>query len=295
MPNVSEGRRLDVVASMAAALRAAGVRVLDHSADPSHHRAVFTAAGEPAAVSRAILALTAAAVAAIDLRTHRGVHPRIGAVDVVPLVPLARATMQECVALARTIGAGIASTFGIPVYLYEEASARKWRTRLEDIRRGQFEGLAAKMATPGWEPDYGPAAPHPTAGATAVGARMPLVAFNVNLAADRIDLARRIARAVRFSSGGLPGVKAMGVRLEHLGVAQVSMNLTDFEQTSIRQAFDAVRTEAERLGVPVLESELVGLVPEAALTAETARHVLLQRFSADQILERRLVEAGLLG
>src|SRR5689334_18303375 len=266
IPNVSEGRRADVVASIAAAIRGVpGVRLLDHSSDPSHNRSVFTFAGDPAAVSAAVLAIYEVAVPAIDLRTHRGEHPRLGAVDVVPFVPIEDVTMDDCVALAKEVSAAVAERFGIPVYLYEEASTNPARKNLEDIRRGEFEGLTEKMRQPEWAPDFGPREPHPSAGASVVGARMPLIAYNINLNTNRIDVAKKIAAAIRMSSGGLRYVKAMGIPLEDRGIVQVSMNLTNYEKTPMFRVFDLVKREAERYGVSVLESEIVGLVPAAAL------------------------------
>jgi glutamate formiminotransferase len=289
IPNVSEGRRLDVVALMADAIRlTAGVRLLNHSSDPSHNRSVFTFVGDAAAVEAAALTLFQLAIATIDLRTHRGVHPRIGAVDVVPFVPIADVTMADCVEVARRVGRTAGARFAVPIYLYEEAASQPARRHLETIRRGQFEGLAAKMATAGWEPDFGPIVPHPTAGASVVGARMPLIAYNINLNTDQLDIAKAIAAAVRFSSGGLPFVKAMGVMLAHKGIAQVSMNLTNYEQTPIERVFDAVEREAARQGVAVLESELIGLIPAAALASTTPEHLRLTGFRSDQILENRL-------
>ena len=289
IPNVSEGRRLDVVDGMADAIRAVStIRLLNYSSDPSHNRSVFTMVGDAPSVERAILTLVERAAEAIDLRTQQGVHPRLGAVDVVPFVPIADATMDDCVGLAKRVGAIIAGRFQIPVYLYEEASARPWRKHLEDIRRGQFEGLTAKMATEGWAPDFGPAAPHPTAGVTVVGARRALIAYNINLKTDRLDVARTIARKVRFSSGGFPFVKAMGVALEHLGIVQVSMNLTNFEKTPIFRVFETVKREAARYGVAILESEIVGLVPSAALTGAAEFYLQLEGFNADQVLENKL-------
>ena len=289
VPNVSEGRRPEVVAAMADAIRAVhGVRLLDHSADPSHHRSVFTLAGDDAGVERAVLALFERAVASIDLRTHRGEHPRMGAVDVVPFVPIEGVTMAECVALARRVGAAVADQFKVPVYLYEEAATRPGRRNLEDVRRGEFEGLAAKMATAEWAPDFGPSAPHPSAGATAVGARMPLIAYNINLATDRLDVAKKIAAAVRHSSGGYRFVKAMGIPLEERGIVQVSMNLTNSEKTPIFRVFETVTREAARYGVAVLESEIVGLVPSAALTAAAEFYLRIAGFNADQVLENKL-------
>lgn len=289
IPNVSEGRRPEVVERLAAAVRdTPGVRLLDVSSDPSHNRTVLSLAGGAPALTAATLALFEIAVAAIDLRTQRGVHPRLGAVDVVPFVPLADVTLGECAALAREVGAAVATRFGVPVYLYEAAAADPGRLRLEDIRRGQFEGLAAKMAMPGWTPDFGPSAPHPTAGASVIGARLPLIAYNINLATDRLDIARAIAVAIRHSSGGLPHVKAIGVLLAHRQLAQVSINLTNYEETPLHRVFDMVMREAARHGVTVLESELIGLIPAAALAGAAAHDLRLQRLDPDQILENRL-------
>ena len=289
IPNVSEGRRPDVVAAMADAIRrVAGVRLLDHSSDASHNRSVFTLVGDAAGVEQAVLALFERAVADIDLRTHRGEHPRLGAVDVVPFVPIEGVTMADCVALAKKAGAAIAERFHIPVYLYEDASADPARKNLEDIRRGEFEGLAKKMATAGWAPDFGPPAPHPSAGAAVVGARMPLIAYNINLATDRIDVAKKIAAAIRQSSGGFRYVKAAGFKLEDRGVVQVSMNLTNYEKTPIFRVFEAVKREAARYGVSILESEIVGLIPSAALAGAAEFYLQLEGFKPDQVLENKL-------
>jgi glutamate formiminotransferase / 5-formyltetrahydrofolate cyclo-ligase len=289
VPNVSEGRRPEIVAAMADAIRrVAGVRLLDFSSDASHNRSVFTLAGDAAGVEQAVLALVERAVADLDLRTHRGEHPRMGAVDVIPFVPIEDATMADCVALAKKTGAAIAERFHVPVYLYEEASANPARKNLEDIRRGEFEGLAAKMATAGWAPDYGPAAPHPTAGAVVVGARMPLIAYNINLATDRLDVAKKIAAAIRHSSGGFRYVKAAGFMLADRGIVQVSMNLTNYEKTPIARVFETVKREAARHGVAILESEIVGLVPSAALTAAAEFYLQIDGFTADQVLEHKL-------
>jgi glutamate formiminotransferase len=289
VPNVSEGRRPDVVESMARSIRAVnGVRLLDCSSDPSHNRSVFTLVGEASGLEAAIMALFDRAVSDLDVRTHRGEHPRIGVVDVVPFVPLEAATMADCVALARRVGAAVAARFRVPIYLYGEAAVDPARTRLEDIRRGELEGLAARMAAPGWAPDFGPPTLHPSAGASAVGARMPLVAFNVNLDTDRLDVAKAIAAVIRESGGGLPFVKALGIRLEARGIVQVSMNLTNYEATPIPRAFDAVEREARRHGVNVLESEIVGLVPAAALSGAAAGDLRLVGLIRDKVLENRL-------
>ncbi len=269
-------------------MTAAGVRLLDASRDAVHHRAVFTVAGTGDAMRAAMLALFAEAVAAIDLRTHAGVHPRIGAVDVVPIVPLGATPLTACVDLARSLGAAIADRFAVPVFLYEDAAWHESRRRLEDVRRGQFEGLSAKMRDPAWAPDFGPAQPHPTAGASAVGARRPLIAFNVNLATDRVDIARSIARAVRERTGGLPAVKALGVALPDRGCVQVTMNLTNVAQTSLATAFARVRDEAARLGVAVRGSEIIGLVPASALPPGGAAALQLEAFTPQRVLEHRL-------
>jgi glutamate formiminotransferase len=292
VPNVSEGRRPAVVTAIVAAVRAvAGVHVLDVSSDPSHNRSVLTIAGTAATLKAAVAALFDAALPRIDLRAHTGEHPRLGAVDVVPFIPLEGSTMSECVALARETAAAVASRFGLPVFLYEQAAHSPSRRNLADIRRGEFEGLAAKLARPEWQPDFGPAQPHPTAGATVIGARAPLVAFNVNLATDRVAIAKQIARAVRERDGGLPAVKALGLALADRGLTQVSMNLLDYTVTSIRAAFDAVKAEAERRGARVSNSEIVGLVPRAALEDGIETAIQLAGFDRRQVLEERLRES----
>ena len=288
VPNISEGRRLDVVAAIVDAIRNTPARVLDSSSDGSHNRSVITIAGEAVELRQAVIAMFAEALPRIDLRAHKGEHPRLGAVDVVPFVPIEGVTMDACVQLARNTAAEVAERFSLPVYLYEEAATDRARTHLEDIRRGQFEGLASKIALPGWAPDFGPRAPHETAGASIIGARMPLIAYNINLATDRLDVAKAVAASVRFSSGGLPYVKAMGVRLADRGIVQVSMNLTNYEATPVAKVFEAVKDGAERYGVGVVESEIVGLVPAAALVGTTVDYLQLTSFSPSQILENRL-------
>ena len=292
VPNVSEGRRLDVVESLARAVRgASGARLLDYSSDPSHNRSVFTLAGDAAGLQRAVLLLFEGAIAAIDLRVHRGEHPRVGAVDVVPFIPIEGVAMADCVALARETAAAVAEQYGVPVYLYEEAAATPARRNLEDIRRGGFEGLAEKMRRPEWAPDFGPSTPHPSAGATVIGARNPLIAYNINLATSRLDVAGAIAATVRQSGGGLRFVKAIAVNLGDRGIVQVSMNLTNYRETSIARAFDAVTHAAARHGVAVLESEIVGLVPAAALEAIDIAALRLRGFTDRQVLETRLRES----
>src|SRR3954463_10225870 len=289
IPNVSEGRRPEIVAAMADAMRRVPtVRLLDHSSTAPPTRSFSPRVGAAAGVEAAVLALFERAVADIDLRGHRGEHPRLGAVDVVPFVPIEGATMADCVALAKKVAAEVAARFAIPVYLYEEASTNPARRNLEDIRRGEFEGLAAKMATAGWTPDFGPAVPHASAGAAVIGARMPLIAYNITLATDRLDVAKKIAAAIRNSSGGYRFVKAMGIKLEDRGIVQVSMNLTNFEKTPIFRVFETVKREAARYGVAILESEIVGLVPSAALNAAAEFYLQIEGFKADQVLENKL-------
>ena len=256
--------------------------------DAAHNRTVYTFAGDANAVRAAVLALFERALADIDLRKHSGEHPRIGAVDVVPFVPIEDATMADCVELARRVAQEVATHHQVPVFLYEEAAANPARRNLEDIRRGEFEGLAMKLQQPEWRPDFGPAAPHPSAGASVIGARMPLIAYNVNLATNRLDVARRIAAAIRQSSGGLRYVKAMAVELQDRGIVQVSINLTNFEKTPMFRVFELVKREAARYGVNVLESEIIGLVPAAALTSSAAWFLQLDTFNDDQILENKL-------
>jgi len=293
VPNISEGRREDVVEDIVDAVRRVpGARLLDYSSDASHNRSVISLAGDAVALKGAVVALFEAAIARIDLRTHTGEHPRLGAVDVVPFVPIEGVTMEECVTLARDTARTVAQRFNVPVYLYEEAASNPLRKNLEDIRRGEFEGLAAKMATDGWAPDFGPSNPHASAGASVIGARMPLIAYNINLNTDRLDIAKKIAASVRFSSGGFRYVKAMGVTLADRGIVQVSMNLTNVEKTPILRVFEAVKREAERHGVTVIESEIVGLVPSAALVDVALSALQLTQFKKNQILEARLREGG---
>jgi glutamate formiminotransferase len=237
-----------------------------------------------------MLRLTGDAIAHIDLRRHRGAHPRLGAVDVIPFVPLGRTTMAEAIAAAVSAARAIAEAYALPVYLYEQAATAPHRRRLEHVRRGQFEGLADKLRDPAWRPDAGPAVPHPTAGAVAVGARRLLVAYNVNLATDRLDVGQAVARAVRESNGGLPHVKAMALALPDRRLVQVSMNLTDVDVTPMHVVYDAVVREAARFGVTVAESELVGLVPASAVGAAAADRLAIAGWSASRVLDSRLVD-----
>lgn len=292
VPNVSEGRRPKVVDRLAATAEAGGARLLHRTSDPDHHRSVLTLAGTPETLRRSILALFEAALQAIDLRHHRGVHPRVGAVDVVPFVPLGTVTLERARELAAEVGGEVARRFGVPVYLYGEGVPAE-RSNLADLRRGGLEGLALRLGDPAWQPDFGPATLHPTAGATVVGARRFLIAYNVVLRSADLRAARRIARAVRESSGGLPAVKALGLPLASRELVQVSMNLVDYRRTSIFEVFDRVTTLAKLQGVEVLESELIGLVPEEALEGGDVERLRLVDFTEDRVFENRLRAVGL--
>lgn len=290
VPNISEGRRADIIEAVASTVRErAGVRLLNVQSDESHNRSVITFAGEPDAVAGAAVALVRRAVELIDLRTHRGEHPRIGAVDVVPFVPLGQTTLDECRAIARRVGEAIWAQTRVPVYFYAEAATAPHRIRLPDIRKGEFEGLAEKMRQPEWAPDIGDPRPHPSAGAVVVGARKPLIAYNINLGTDDLRVAQSIARAIRESSGGLMHVQAMGVRAAS-GLAQVSINLLDVARTPMARVFDLVRVEAERFGVLIAGSEIVGLVPLDALLDVARAYLRLREFDRSQVLEVRLME-----
>lgn len=285
VPNFSEGRRPEILARLADAVRRVpGVRLLDVSADPDHNRAVFTMVGNPEAVYDAAFGSAAEAVAALDLRTHQGVHPRIGVVDVVPFVPLYGASLSECVALARRLGEALAARFALPVYLYAAAASDPARRTLAAIRRSGFEWLRAAITAPDRRPDFGPARVHPTAGAVAVGARDILIAMNVDLDSTNLAAARKIARAVRESSGGLPAVQAMGVPLPSRGRVQVSMNLLDYRRTPPAAAFERVRKEAAGLGIAVAAGELIGCAPAEALPPDPIQTLRLRTLRPEQIL-----------
>lgn len=310
VPNVSEGRRTDVVDELARAIeRVRGVHLLDRTSDASHNRSVFTLAGQSGPVTDALEGLVAASIDAIDMEVHTGEHPRIGAVDVVPFVPLGETSLDEAVTLARAFGRRIADAFDLPVYLYAAAALRPERVRLADVRRGQYEGLKLEIGQNGRQPDFGPARMHPRFGAVAVGARPFLIAYNINLDSEDLALAKRIARRVRESGGGLPKVQANGFWIDELGAAQVSMNLLDFRTTPIWQVWEAVAELAAEEDVGLLESELIGLAPLDALLdvadhaefepsapvedrlAAAAESIRLRAFSPLQALELRLAAA----
>jgi glutamate formiminotransferase len=266
--------------------------VLDISSDADHNRSVLTLAGDDSQVRASVLRLFEVALERIDLRNHKGEHPRLGAVDVVPFVPVKGVTMAECAALARSVGEEVAGRFNLPVYLYEESATAEHRRNLAEIRKGEFEGLPKKMKEPLWAPDFGPAGPHPSAGATVIGAREFLIAFNVNLATPDVQIADKIARAIRHSSGGLRYCKAMGVALSERRIAQVSINMVNFKKTPLHRVVEMVRSEAARYGVNVVGSEIVGLVPNDALLAAADFYLRLEDFNVSQVLENRLAEPG---
>jgi glutamate formiminotransferase len=293
VPNFSEGRRPEVVAEIVRAVgQIDGVTLLDHSLDATHNRSVVTFAGAAEPVVRAATAAVGRALELIDMTQHTGAHPRIGAVDVIPFVPLSGTRLEECVDLARRFGEQIAQRVESPVYLYGAAALRPERTRLADVRRGQYEALREGIGTdPDRDPDFGPRRIHPRGGAVAVGARKPLIAFNVNLATDDLALAKRIAHTIRESSGGMPAVQAMGILLENPGeprMAQVSMNLVDWERTGIPTVVNAIRVLAREAGTDIAHCELIGLAPAGALLEIAADALGLRGFSEDQALELRL-------
>ncbi|MEJ2041244.1 MAG: glutamate formimidoyltransferase [Desulfosarcinaceae bacterium] len=290
VPNFSEGRDQAKVEKITAPFASQeGVKLLDVQTDPDHNRMVVTVLGHPQAVKKAVLEAMAEAVKLIDMTRHKGQHPRMGAVDVVPFIPIKDMTMEDAVVLARELAAEAGDALSLPIFLYEKAASAPHRANLAAVRKGQFEGMAEKLTDPQWKPDFGPARMHPTAGVTAVGARPPLVAFNVNLGTDQMAVADAIARKVRHIGGGLRYCKAMGVALEDRGIVQVSMNMTDFTRSALYQAVEMIRSEARRYGVAVVGSEVVGLLPMQALVDCAAFYMGLENFSMKQVLETHLI------
>ena len=291
VPNFSEGRDLEKIDQIVAPFRSkAGVKLLDYSNDEDHNRMVVTVVGEPEPLKEALLEAIGIAVKLIDLNHHQGQHPRMGAVDVVPFIPIRNSSMEECIALSKEVGAKIAELYKIPVFLYEKSATAPHRENLAAIRKGEFEGMAEKIKLPEWQPDFGPAERHPTAGTVAVGARMPLVAYNINLNTPSLEIAHNIAKKIRFIGGGLRYCKAMGVELKDRGITQVSINMTDFTKTALYRAFEMVRFEARRYGVSIVGSEIIGLVPMEALIDTASYYLGLENFSMQQVLESRIME-----
>lgn len=291
VPNFSEGRDLQKVERIVDAFRGKpGVKLLDYSSDRDHNRMVVTAIGEPEAMKKVIVEAVGIAIREIDLTQHRGEHPRMGAVDVIPFIPIQGMTPEEADAVAKEVGQELGKRYNLPVFLYEQSASSDHRSNLAAVRKGEFEGLVDKMQLPEWKPDFGSPERHPTAGAVAVGARLPLIAFNVNLNTDRLEIAQDIARKIRFTGGGLRCCKAMGVEMKELGLVQVSMNLTDYTQTAIYQAVEMIRFEAARYGVTLAGSELIGLVPLQAVVDTAGYYLGLNNFSTKQVLESHLME-----
>ncbi|MDY5814590.1 MAG: glutamate formimidoyltransferase [Bacteroides sp.] len=291
VPNFSEGRDLQKIEKIVEPFRAkAGVKLLDYSNDEDHNRLVVTVVGEPEALKEAVIEAIGVAVNLIDLNKHSGQHPRMGAVDVVPFIPIKGTTMEEAIALSKEVGARVAELYNLPVFLYEKSASAPHRENLAAVRKGEFEGMAEKIKQPEWTPDFGPAERHATAGTVAIGARMPLVAYNVNLNTGDLSIADAIAKKVRFLGGGLRFCKAMGVELTDRGIVQVSMNLTDYTKTAVYRAHEMVRMEAQRYGVSVVGAEVIGLVPMAALVDAASYYLGLENFSMEQILESRIME-----
>lgn len=289
VPNFSEGRDLQKIDKIVAPFRGKqGVKLLDYSNDEDHNRLVVTVVGEPEPLRDAVLEAIGVAVELIDLNHHQGQHPRMGAVDVVPFIPIRNVTMEEAVALSKEVGKEVAKRYNLPVFLYEKSASAPHRENLAAVRKGEFEGMAEKIKQPEWHPDFGLAERHPTAGTVAIGARMPLVAYNINLNTPSLEIAHDIAKKIRFIGGGLHYCKAMGVELKDRGITQVSINMTDYTRTSLYRAFELVRVEARRYGVSIVGSEIIGLVPMEALIDTASYYLGLENFSMEQVLEARM-------
>ncbi len=285
VPNFSEGRDLEKIDKIVAPFRARqGVKLLDYSNDEDHNRLVVTVVGEPEPLRDAVLEAIGIAVRLIDLNKHQGQHPRMGAVDVVPFIPIKNVTMEDAIALSKEVGEEVAKRYDLPVFLYEKSATAPHRENLAAIRKGEFEGMAEKITQPEWQPDFGPVRRHPTAGTVAIGARMPLIAYNINLSTPSLEIAHDIAKKIRFIGGGLRYCKAMGVELKDRGITQVSINMTDYTRTALYRAFELVRIEARRYGVSIVGSEIIGLVPVEALVDTAAYYLGLENFTMKQVL-----------
>ena len=291
VPNFSEGRDHAKIDQIVEPFRhREGVKLLDYSNDEDHNRLVVTVVGQPDALKEAVIEAIGKAVKLIDLNHHQGQHPRMGAADVVPFIPIKGCSMEDAIALSREVGQRVADAYALPVFLYEKSATAPHRENLAAIRKGEFEGMAEKMHLPEWKPDFGPAERHPTAGTVAIGARMPLVAYNINLSTPDLNIAHDIAKKIRFIGGGLRYCKAMGVELKDRGITQVSINMTDYTRTALYRAMEMVRFEARRYGVNVVGSEIIGLVPMEALIDTASYYLGLENFSMQQVLEARIME-----
>jgi glutamate formiminotransferase len=291
VPNFSEGRDKQKIEAIVDSFRGKrNVKLLDYSNDEDHNRLVVTVVGEPEDVKNVVIESVGKAVELIDMTKHHGQHPRMGAVDVIPFIPIRNITQDEAVALSKEVAQIVAERYRLPVFLYEKSASVPHRENLAAIRKGEFEGMAEKIKQEEWKPDFGPSERHPTAGVVAIGARMPLVAYNVNLGTANLEIANSIAKKVRHIGGGLRYCKAMGVALEDRGITQVSMNLTDYTKTAIYRAHELVRIEANRYGVPIIGAEVIGLIPMEALVDTAAYYLGLENFSMNQVLETRIME-----
>jgi glutamate formiminotransferase len=291
VPNFSEGRDLKKIEEIVEPFRGKdGVKLLDYQNDEDHNRSVVTAVGEPEALKAAVIESMGIAIKHIDMRSHQGQHPRMGAIDVVPFIPVKNVSVEEAVEISKSAAREAAQKYELPIFLYEQSASRPERQNLATIRKGQFEAMAEKLAQPEWKPDFGPAQIHPTAGVTAMGARMPLVAYNVNLDTNQLEIADLIAKKVRHISGGLRYCKGIGIELKDRGIVQVSMNMTDYTKTALYRVFELIRIEARRYGVNVVGSEVIGLVPMEALIDTAAYYLGLENFSMEQVLEYRINE-----
>ena len=291
VPNFSEGRDLEKIEKIVDSFRGKqGVKLLDYSNDQDHNRCVVTVVGEREPLKAAVIEAIGKAVELIDLTKHEGQHPRMGAVDVVPFIPIRNASMEDCIALSKEVGEEVAKLYNLPVFLYEKSASAPHRENLAAIRKGEFEGMEEKIHEPQWHPDFGPEQRHPTAGTVAVGARMPLVAFNINLNTNRLDIATAIGKRIRHMNGGFRFVKAMGVELSDRGIVQVSINMTDYTRTALYRVFETGKFEAARWGVTIAGSEIIGLVPMAALIDTAEYYLGIEDFSMAQVLESRIME-----
>lgn len=291
VPNFSEGKNQELIEQILDEIRAVKeVKLLDYSMDKDHNRSVVTFIGEPSAVTEAAFNASKKAGQLIDLQKHKGGHPRMGATDVIPLIPISDVTMDDCVELSKKLAKRIGEELNIPVYLYEKSASKSERVNLANVRKGQYEGMEEKLKTEGWEPDYGPKELNQRAGVTAVGARMPLVAFNINLATNDITIAKKIAKIIRASGGGYTFTKALGIEITERNIVQISMNMVDYTKSSLFRVFDTVEREAKRYGVNVIGSEIIGLVPMNALIDVADYYLRLENFNTSQILESRMVE-----
>lgn len=291
VPNFSEGRDLDKVEKIVDCFRGKqGVKLLDYSSDEDYNRSVVTLVGEPEALKEALVCAVGKAIELIDMNNHEGQHPRMGAVDVIPFIPVKNITIEEASDVAKDFAQEVAKKYDYPVYLYEKSASDEYRSNLSKVRKGEYEGLAEKMHDSRWKPDFGGDKPHPTAGAVAVGAREFLIAYNINLGTNNLEIAQKIGKKIRHSSGGMRFCKAMGIEIKDRDMVQVSINMTNFTKTSLYTVFELVRIEARRYGVNVTGSEVIGMMPLAALVDTAEYYLGLEGFSIDQVLEYKLLE-----